>query len=139
MIPIIDDIMWLALTIYQEAAGEPDIGKRAVGFAIMNRVKDDRWPGTVSDVVLQAWQFSAWNTESVTRRRLDTIRADDPAWLACYKEACVAYFGILDDPTNGANSYLNIEVVRQSTGKLPRWYQEQKVTAVHGAHTFLKL
>ena len=51
----------LALAVYREARGESVIGKILVAQTIENRVQDRRWPDTYRDVVLQPWQFSAFN------------------------------------------------------------------------------
>jgi len=114
-----------------EAGGEPYEGKLGVSFAIMNRGQ------SVIDTVLRSYQFSAWNTDSPTRQRID----DTPplAFRECFKAACAAFFGLSPDPTKGATHYLNEEATRrQRGGKLPNWFVETKVTARIGRHTFLK-
>ena len=42
------EVECLALTVYFEARGEPDDGKRAVAHVVMNRVSDRRFPDTVT-------------------------------------------------------------------------------------------
>lgn len=139
MVPYVDEPLWIALTVWQEAAGEPWEGKLAVAWSIVNRMRDGRWPSSASDVVFQPLQFSAWNADSPTRMRLDEIRPDNPVWADCYKAACAAYFGLSGDPTRGANHYLNAQVVLSASGRLPSWYSEDKVTASIGRHRFLRL
>lgn len=48
----------LAKNIYFESRGEPQVGQFLVAFVTINRVKDDRWPNTICDVVYQHKQFS---------------------------------------------------------------------------------
>ena len=130
-----DELFWLALTVFQEAAGEPYVGKLGVAFVIINRaVREGRDNRSISDTVLARLQFSCWNSDSPTRRRVD-VSDDTPSWRNSYKAACAAYFGLVTDPTKGSNHYLNPSVLP----KLPSWYNRDKVTVTLGAHEFLKL
>lgn len=64
------------ITIMQEAAGEPYVGKVAVAEVIRNRMQlKYASDGTVSGTVLRAKQFSGWNTSDPGRIR--NVRADD--------------------------------------------------------------
>jgi len=57
-----------------------------------------------------------------------------------YKAGCSAYFHFLEDPTHGSTHYLNEEMTRKLRGgSLPGWFEEAKVMARIGRHTFLKL
>lgn len=51
------DLNLLAAIIYCEAGGESHEGKVAVGNVILNRVRDPRFPNTISGVVYQSGQF----------------------------------------------------------------------------------
>ena len=137
MLPRVSDIDWMAMTIKMEAGGECYPGKLAVAYTIKNRsAKTGR---SISDVVLDPWDFSAWNTDSRGRLHLDAP-ADLAVWWECYKAACSAYFQIEDDPTQGGTHYLNVELTKKIRGgTLPSWYDESKVMTVIGLHTFLKL
>lgn len=143
-LPFIDDLSLLATTDYLEAEGEPWLGKLGVAFAIANR--HERWQQSVSDIVFARFQFSAWNTESPRRLTIDTL--DPVIYQDCYKAACAALFRLVPDPTFGADHYLQVETVLAQTGRLPSWAaapsdpkrpDPTKVTAVIGAHTFLRL
>lgn len=135
MIQIITDEQWLCATVYQEARGEPYEGKLAVAYVVLNRCKERRQ--SIPDVVLAKWQFSAWNTDSPTRMTLDTINFDN--WKDCSDAVTEAMGGKSSDPTHGANAYLNIDTVIRVAGKLPSWYDAEKVTVTIGHHTFLKI
>ena len=135
--PVIDGIQWIALTVWQEAQGEPYPGKLAVANVIMNR--SNEWMKSISDIVLAKWQFSAWNTDSPTRLSLDSIDSASPVWRGCHKAACSAFYHLEEDPTKGALHYLNVDVVRKATGTLPSWFDESKITVIIGNHTFLKI
>ena len=53
-----DETTILAATIQLEAGNEPYEGQVAVGAVIMNRVRSDGYPNSISGVVYQAGQFS---------------------------------------------------------------------------------
>ena len=57
------DVDILARTIYGEARGETDEGKRAVGLCILNRYKSKKWfsANTIAEVCQKPLQFSCWN------------------------------------------------------------------------------
>src|SRR5699024_12534901 len=46
-----NDIKLMANAVYGEARGEPYIGKVAVAAVILNRVKSDTFPNTISGVI----------------------------------------------------------------------------------------
>lgn len=48
----------LANVIYHEARGESLAGQIAVGYVVLNRVEDKRFPNTIKGVVWQRHQFS---------------------------------------------------------------------------------
>nr|WP_276576361.1 peptidoglycan-binding protein [Caldicoprobacter algeriensis] len=50
------DLYWLARIIHAEAAGEPYIGKVAVGSVIMNRVKSPNFPNTIYGVIFEYYK-----------------------------------------------------------------------------------
>ena len=105
-IDIVEEIDCLALNIYFEARGEPDLGKIAVGHVVLNRVADKRFPETVCDVirqggekVLNRCQFSWWCDG----------RSDQPrearSWQKVRTVARNIYWGFSEDPTAGALWY----------------------------------
>jgi spore germination cell wall hydrolase CwlJ-like protein len=108
------EIRCLALTLYFEARGEPEPGRRAVGHVVMNRVADPSFPDTVCAVVRQGGarplnrcQFSWW-----CDGRSD--RPDEPeAWARSSELARAIYWGFTEDPTQGA-LWFHAEHVRPS-------------------------
>ena len=69
--PILKQILWLAICIYHEARGESAKGQIAVGHVIMNRVGSrDK---SVEKIVLQPYQFS-WANNNKRPYELGTIR-----------------------------------------------------------------
>lgn len=132
----------MASTILGEAAGEPLEGKQAVAAVIMNRARDHRWPDRPEEVCLQKMQFSCWNIGSPTLPRMFNPKSfvSEEVWGDCLRAALEAIWGLIPDPTNGANHYLNPTVTRQIRGgTLPSWHNPAKITATIGAHEFLRL
>ena len=107
----------LALTLYYEARGEPDLGKIAVGHVVMNRVQDERYPASVCGVVQQGGQevryrcqFSWWcDGQSDTPANME-------AWDRSQAIARAIYWGYSKDPTEGALSY-HADYVSPNWGK----------------------
>ena len=100
------EIECLALTIYFEARGESDRGKVAVANVVLNRVLDPSFPDAVCAVVKQGGeaplhqcQFSWW-CDGLSDEPTDLI-----SWQQSYWVAHLAYWGLLDDPTQKALWY----------------------------------
>jgi N-acetylmuramoyl-L-alanine amidase len=83
----------MARTISAEARGEPYIGQVAVGAVIMNRVRNSKFPNTVSGVIYQPWAFTAvarghvWNhtpSDQIVRATLEALRGWDPTYGSIY-------------------------------------------------------
>ncbi len=100
------DVHCLALNIYFEARGEPEMGQRAVGHVVMNRVAYSRYPDSVCEVVHQGGeqkryrcQFSWWCDG------LSDKPVDQTAWDQSLRLAQKIYLGSLKDTTDGALWY----------------------------------
>ena len=61
------DLDLLAAIIQCEAGGESHTGKVAVGAVIMNRIRDSRFPDSISEVVYQSGQFSPVASGALSR------------------------------------------------------------------------
>jgi N-acetylmuramoyl-L-alanine amidase len=61
-------LVCLALNVYHEARDQPFIGQVAVAQVVMNRVRDDRYPDNVCDVVKQGPTY-AWKQDFPVRHR----------------------------------------------------------------------
>ena len=131
------ELFLLTATVAMEAEGESYLGKLGVAYVIMNR-SNNRVPfKSISDVVLDPYDFSAWNTKGGRQLALDTI--SKLAWEDAEKAAHSAYYGIEKDPTRGADHYLNMELTRKLRGgTLPTWLLAMKRTVKIGQHTFYK-
>jgi N-acetylmuramoyl-L-alanine amidase len=56
----IADVECLAMNIYHEARNQPFAGKLAVASVVVNRVRDERFPDTVCEVVRQGPTRPSW-------------------------------------------------------------------------------
>lgn len=97
------EIECLALTVYHEARGEPDIGKQAVAHVVMNRSRDARFPQRLCDV---AWQDRGPLGDDCQFTWTCDGRSDLPkdarAWRESLDIAKQVYEGKSEDPTGGA-------------------------------------
>lgn len=80
----------LLAAIVEAEAGNQDLkGKRLVADVVLNRVESDRFPGTITDVIYQKYQFSSvwdgsldkayWNIsdDSFTAVRIEALESDE--------------------------------------------------------------
>ncbi len=99
------DLQCLALTVYHEARGEPDLGKFAVAHVVLNRSRDARFPKRICDVVYEdvttpgGCEFS-WACDAL----IDQPKNDE-AWRHSMRVARRVYAGLSIDPTGGAMWY----------------------------------
>jgi hypothetical protein len=101
-----EQIECLALNIYFEARGEPELGEFAVGHVVMNRLLTHHFANDVCDVVYQqgaragldcqfSWTCDGLSDEPTNQKALRRARAI----------ARRIYFGLSEDPTRGALWY----------------------------------
>lgn len=125
-----DALHCLALNIYFEARGEPEMGRLAVGHVVLNRVNDSRFPNTVCGVIkdggettLHRCQFSWWcdgKSDEPT---------DEAAWAASQEAAQKVFWALAPDLTGGALWYHAHYVD-------PSWRHRFVKSAVIGQHVF---
>ena len=60
-------VYWLSRIIYCESGGEPLAGQIAVGNVVMNRVKSDKYPNTIYNVIFDPYQFGPASTGIIER------------------------------------------------------------------------
>lgn len=121
----------LALCIWREARGEPAAGKIAVGEVIRNRMKANaRWRNTISGVVTQPKQFSAFNEGDPNAVKFP--KPDEQAWLESCASAVLIMQDASDDIAKGANHY-HTKAVK------PYWARGKMPVCEIGNHIFYKL
>lgn len=138
-IPTVDDPKWtgdfkddpdqiiLARAIFGEARDLrlSDEARLAVGWSIRNRLEDiqGRWGNSYHNVIMQPWQYSAFNENDRNREFVedplkDSILSNTEAWPRCYEIAGQVISGGKDDPTGGANHYYDESIAT------PNWASE---------------
>jgi spore germination cell wall hydrolase CwlJ-like protein len=116
----------LAQNIYFEAGNQSLIGKLAVGLVVMNRVKSQRYPNTVCDVVRQRKQFS-WVDDSKSNNPTKDSAWDDSLRLSEEVLSGKADFLGFEDVTHYHANYVN-----------PRWSKEMQEVAKIDQHIFYR-
>ncbi len=116
------DIQLMARAINGEARGEPYEGKVAVGAVILNRVKDSRFPNSISGVIYQKGAFTA-----VSDGQINSAIAENST---VYKAARDAMNGW--DPTGGCVYYFNPNTATNS------WIWSRPLVKTIGKHRFCK-
>lgn len=131
-----NDVLTLARTIYGEAANETQSGKEAVANVVMNRVRDRRWPSSVSAVCRQPWQFSCWNASDPMRSRIENLfPGANSAFNQCLLIAETAVKYQLADRTHGATHYYASYIAQPSwVGNSP----DAVMTKQIGVHKFYR-
>ena len=116
------DVELLALAIWHEARGESPEARTLVAEVILERVRDDRWPGSVEDVLRQRSQFFGLDLSH-------RPPAASPLWRACLKTASQV---LIAGPREGVNHFHAVDV-------MPAWHDPRGVVKRVGRHVFLKL
>jgi spore germination cell wall hydrolase CwlJ-like protein len=91
----------LARVVWSESRGESWQGQLAVAAVVKNRLEAGDWGSTISAVIRQPKQFSAFNT-AAGRRRLERLSDSDPAYRLAQIAALLTLAGAVPDPTHGA-------------------------------------
>lgn len=115
----------MAEALVYEARGEPLIGAVAVGFVIVERMKNTaRWPKTIQGVIAQKGQFSY-----LKRRQKARPTPDD--WERAYITSYQILHGELSNPIGASDHYHTLKV-------RPKWAKKMQYVATVGNHKFLK-
>jgi len=119
--------MCLAKNVYFEAGNQSYMGKKAVAFVTLNRVRSKLYPNNICDVVWQHKQFS-WTKDgkSNSPRSVKTFSVALAAAIYVYNN-----YGRVKDPTRGAIMYHAVYIS-------PYWHRDYKPTVIIGDHIFLK-
>lgn len=113
-----NDRYLLAKVVHAEARGESYTGQVAIAAVVLNRVRDSRFPNTVSGVIYQPWAFTAVNDGQINL---------EPNAKA-YQAADDALNGW--DPTYGSVYYYNPKTATSS------WIRTTKYVTTIGNHIF---
>jgi len=116
-----DEIILLARIIHGEARGEDFKGKVAVGSVILNRIKSNRFPNTIRDVILQKGQFS-----SLMDGQANYYPGEEE--LQAARAALLGY-----DPTLGSIFFYNPDIATNTA-----WISQRNFVTRIGGHVFLR-
>ena len=116
------DIQLMARAINGEARGEPYEGQVAVGAVILNRVKDSKFPNSISGVIYQPGAFTAVSDGQINQ----PIKEESTV----YKAAQDAKNGW--DPTGGCIYYFNPATATN------KWIWSRPLVKTIGKHRFCK-
>ena len=114
------DIQLMARAINGEARGEPYEGQVAVGAVILNRVKDSKFPNSISGVIYQPGAFTAVSDGQINQ----PIKEGSTV----YKAAQDAKNGW--DPTGGCIYYFNPQTATN------KWIWSRPHVKTIGKHRF---
>jgi N-acetylmuramoyl-L-alanine amidase len=131
-----DDADIMARTIMGEARGEPEQGKIAVGWVILNRAKSGKWFGGGGDIFAvcrKPYQFSCWNPGDPNLSVITRARTGDPVFDQCLAAAQKVLNGSIADPTGGATHYFANYISTPAWAKSPA-----NLTVQIGVHKFYK-
>ena len=112
------DVYLLARTIYAEGRGEPYTGQVAIGAVVLNRVRDNAFPNTISGVIYQKHAFTAVSDGQINLTPNDTA-------MKAARDAINGW-----DPTGGALYYYNPAVATSA------WIFDRQTVTVIGKHIF---
>lgn len=112
------EVYLLAKTIYAEGRGEPYTGQVAIGAVVLNRVRSNQFPNTISGVVYQKHAFTAVSDGQINLTPNETA-------MKAARDAINGW-----DPTGGALYYYNPAVATSS------WIFDRKTVTVIGKHVF---
>ncbi|MBP3452654.1 MAG: spore cortex-lytic enzyme [Clostridia bacterium] len=109
------EIELLSRLVNGEARGEPYIGQVAVAAVVLNRVRHDAFPDTISGVIFQTGAFDAvWDgqfdlepTASCIRAARDALNGWDPTG------GCIYYY----NPVTATNRWIRTRAVQLTIGK----------------------
>lgn len=131
------NIFLLGLMIYREAAGEPDEGKIAVGYTVMNRAEHPKWWGNDPyAVITKPMQYSSMTVRG-DPMTVAYPSLDSPIFLRCLHIAEEIYMHSIADPVPGCDSYYAIWM--DEKGMTPKWADPAKFVKQIGHHKFYNL
>ncbi len=99
-------LLTAARTLWQEARGEPDEGRRAVAHVFWNRLRSRRWGDSLASVCLWRAQFSGWLLPGEPNFLEACALPDDDPLLVKLLAIIVAAESE-PDPTKGATHYFS--------------------------------
>jgi len=117
---MLNEILCLSQVMFGEARGEPDIGKVAVAYTVINRKADPNYPKSICQVIRQPYQYQFINDYGIPSQT-------QVAYLMPLAEAILK--GQIDDPTKGAKWFHTKKIK-------PFWAKQKDIKIALGNHIF---
>lgn len=116
-----DEVLWLARCIYSESDRTDE--QRLVAWVVRNRVETQFRGATYRDVVLEAKQFSAFNTPSPRRTRILSLDQDatSKAWQEAVGIALQVYHAPATERPFSVTTRHFYSPVSMEGGRTPHW------------------
>lgn len=130
-----------AICLWREGRGQSKAALTAIYHVILNRVADqkNRWPKTISGVIMQPAQFSSMTSGSDPNLQKMPVDNGSPDWLAFQDCLAVVETALIADPTQGATNYISVD----SQGRIPPsakgWATAENLTYQIGSFRFFRL
>ena len=132
----LEETICLALNIYHEGRGEPELGKYAIATVTLNRVASKNYPNSVCRVVYQR----SYNQKlkryfggfSWTQDNISDTPSEKNAWKDAYDIAKVSYQGEQHSEELSDALFYHADYVQ------PYWIKNKKPIKTIGNHIFYK-
>lgn len=118
------DVELLARLVHAEAKGEPYIGKVAVAATVLNRLKDPKYPKSISSIIYQV-EGGHYQYSPVKNGQINLV-PDELSRKAVYEALSGA------DPTDGATTFYNPKKTSDN------WVRSRPYSTMIGNHIFSK-
>jgi hypothetical protein len=146
VLAVLNERQCAGLTLYGEARGCDDAGRRAVASVFVNRRATGRWGRTYKSVCLWPAQFSCWliaggaANHAEVMKQARNLLAPTPTVLPASLRACIviadqALAGTLEDTTGRATHYLTEALYAMHP---PTWALRMHQTVRIGGHLFFR-
>lgn len=132
-VTVSEDVLWLARCIYSETKQPHE--QELVAWVVRNRVETEyRGQSTYRDVVLDPYQFSAFNPGSAVRRHYLHLEPASPArgWLRALEVAHEVYYAQGDDRPFAVETRHFYSERSMRGGRTPNWAQGQAPVRLTG-------
>ena len=131
---LVPDHFWAAITIRQEAEGEPFSSKVAVAEVILRRTRNKYMSdGTVVGTVLWPMQFSGWNAHDATpkhRERIVCAKSDTDEQVV---QDCLRAW---TEAENGSNTTCDAMIYWNPKISSPKWADKVRIVTRIDKHVF---
>lgn len=132
-----EDMLWLAMTVYHEARGEPHTGQLAVASTVLNRVESGAWADSIEGVVRQRKQFSGVPSGNIYLLAFNAGRMEPAAWKAASDVSVKAVAGrwYYSRVYPWDHYYAPLVRIEKGLTAMPWWAKKMKRQAI-GEHIF---